>query len=199
MAFTDYKHIDEVVAEFQLSHQSIKDLFPRIEPMQPGPALAFFLEHMAERALIQKSEKARSEWIISPFLAEMSVRAHAPTMVYSGISFRMTAKLAGFPDFMVGRGNDPIILSHPLLAMVEAKDEKFNEGGGACAAQMIAARDFNAANGHDGPVFGCVTNGAEWSFFRLVGHQLTSQRIPIFYLPPERLLGVLVAIASGTA
>jgi hypothetical protein len=198
MAFSEYKSIGEVVAEFGLDYSSVPDLFPEVRPAEPGELVRWYLTHQGPKALAQKTEIARREAIIAPFVFEAVARATRPATAYSGVAFRSTPKLSGFPDYLIGRGGDPVAIKAPVLAVIEAKDEKFSEGAGACAATMVAARDVNRAGNVEGPVFGSVTNGVEWEFYQLVGDALVQHQTPVLYLPPDRLLGILIAIASGT-
>ena len=68
------------------------------------------------------------------------------------------------------------------------------EGGlGQCVAQMVAAREFNAADRGPAPVHGCVTTGEAWQFLRLAGDAVELDRRR-FYL--DNVPGVLAAIAA---
>ncbi len=67
---------------------------------------------------------------------------------------------AGEPDYLVSHVPDEAIrhmIQKPMLAVVEAKQEKFSEGWGQCVAEMIACQHLNHAS--NVPVFGIVTSG----------------------------------------
>ncbi len=58
-----------------------------------------------------------------------------------------------------------VVFDKPYLLLVEAKQDKFEEGWGQCLAEMIAAQRLN-----EDPqmmVFGIVSNSARWQFGKL--------------------------------
>ena len=68
---------------------------------------------------------------------------------------------------------------------------------GQCIAQMVAARDFNdreqaAIRG----VHGCVTTGEDWQFLRLEGSAVTIDRVRIYIVNLDLILGAFEAIVA---
>ncbi len=61
------------------------------------------------------------------------------------------------------------VVRPPLVAVVEAKRQDFDEGWGQCLAALLACR---AANGERPPaVYGVVSTGLLWEFGRLEGQR----------------------------
>ncbi len=54
----------------------------------------------------------------------------------------------------------------PLLVMVEAKRNDFEEGWEQCLAELVAAQTLNKEPSR--PVYGIVTDGRRWEFGKLV-------------------------------
>lgn len=58
--------------------------------------------------------------------------------------------------------------------MVEAKQDKFEEGWGQCLAEMIAVQRID--NDFISDVFGIVSNGKIWQFGKLVANVFTQNK-----------------------
>ncbi|MCP4402519.1 MAG: hypothetical protein GY801_35090 [bacterium] len=102
---------------------------------------------------------------------------------------------AGEPDYLVSHILDEAIrhmIQKPMLAVVEAKQEKFSEGWGQCVAEMIACQHLNHAS--NVPVFGIVTSGELWQFGKLVEDIFTENTYPVAIENPEKILGALAAM-----
>lgn len=70
---------------------------------------------------------------------------------------------------------------------------------GQCAAEMVAAQRFNDKAGKPiDPIYGCVTTGSNWKFFRLSGQQLDIDIGEYLINEPDRILGVLLHCCGVT-
>lgn len=58
-------------------------------------------------------------------------------------------------------------LDTPLLCVVEAKKDDFEQGLAQCLVEMKACQESNAAVGNKIDVYGIVTNGDGWKFYKL--------------------------------
>lgn len=79
------------------------------------------------------------------------------------------------------------------MIVIEAKKGDLKQGLGQCAAEMIAAQKFNAAN--DVPIstiYGSVSSGTAWRFMKLEAQTLTIDLNDYAIPPVEPLLGMLV-------
>src|SRR5262249_12616728 len=146
-----------------------------VEPLVPSEFVRVWLDEFAPVALGVNSEKARSEFIIAPVLAEARRRSVGPANVLPGITLDVDRErgLNGFCDFVIARTAEYYYLLSPLVAVVEAKREDLIGGLVQCAAAMVGLRLFNEREGATVPaVFGCVTSGSIWRFLRLAGTRL---------------------------
>jgi hypothetical protein len=57
------------------------------------------------------------------------------------------------------------VLEKPLLIVVEAKRNDFEQGWGQCLAELVAAQKINDDAAR--PVYGLVTDGNLWQFGKL--------------------------------
>jgi hypothetical protein len=88
MAFSDFD-LKTAVRTFALAEERDTDLFADVEPLEPSESLRAWLERLAPVALGVNSEKARSEFIITPLLAETKFRAGPSVNVLPGVTFEV--------------------------------------------------------------------------------------------------------------
>ena len=125
-------------------------------------------------ALRGNSEKARSEYLIAPILAEVYQQTRERANLFSGTEFNVDQNkgLIGFCDFLFSLSPLTIEIEAPVVSVVEAKKEDLLKGIPQCLAELIAAQIFNARA--DKPIdtlYGAVTTGTDWKFLRLQERQ----------------------------
>jgi hypothetical protein len=199
MAYGDFD-LKTAVRTFGLTEERDIDLFAAVEPLGLSVFLRAWLDDFAPVALGTNTEKARSEFIIAPVLAEAKRRAGPSVNVLSGVAFDVDRGqgLTGFCDYLIARSPEIYYVQGPILAIVEAKKEDLIAGLGPCVAEMVAIRLFNEREETPIPaVFGCVTSGNIWRFLKLEGATVSIDR-PEYYLgEAAKILGILVSIARG--
>ena len=85
-------------------------------------------------------------------------------------------RLSGTPDYLIGTKSElgrPVV-GVPLIMLVEAKKNDFEQGWGQCLAELVAAQKINDAP--DVPVYGIVSDGGQWQFGHLIGGVFTQNR-----------------------
>jgi len=197
MAYSAFTSLSEVLKKFSLTAHYDANLFPSVTPVAPSLLLAQVLEEYGPLALSIGTEKARSEFLIAPLLAE--VRRLTGVTLFSGVDFNVDPKrgLSGYCDYLLSRSHDPFAIQAPVLAVVEAKNEKPQLGLGQCVAELVAAQIFNQREENTIPVlWGTVTMGNVWRFLKLEGDTVWVDRDEEYLQPIERLLGILVQIAK---
>jgi len=145
------------------------------------------------------TEKARSEFIIAPLLAEITEITEHRISLFSGIEFNVNEEkgLNGRCDFIISGSGNQYSLTSPVLTVVEGKNDNINAGFGQCMAEMIAARIFNESEGNKrNAVYGCVTTGSVWRFLKLENDNIYIDKKEYFIDYPERILGILLQIVS---
>ncbi len=197
MAFSDFD-LRGALQAFGLTEVRDIDLFADVPHLEPSSFLTVWIDEFAPVAVGVNSEKARSEFIIAPFLAEARRRSPRAINVLPGITLDVDRArgLNGVCDFVIARSAEYFFLRGPLVAVVEAKREDLVAGFGQCAASMVAIREFNERDGTPvAEVFGIVTSGTVWRFLRLRESILAIDRKE-YYLPDAAaILGVLVHLA----
>lgn len=106
--------------------------------------------------------------------------------------------LAGVCDFLLSRSPEQLVVTAPVVAVVEAKNESIRDGMGQCIAEMVAAQVFNGREDNAiGAVYGAVTTGTSWRFLSLSERVLVIDLNEYLILQPERILGILLAMVTG--
>ena len=166
MAYRDF-NLNDIEDILGVSNQ-IKSLFSDLSPLNPSQWLKQTLAMNAELPI--RSEKAKSEMIIFPILAELRQRNHQFFTIYSGENLNVDEELGlkGECDFILAKDIASFSLNYPIISVVEAKKNDTTLGIAQCGAQLIAARQFNEKKGHKLSIlYGCVTTADDWLFLKL--------------------------------
>ena len=174
MAFSNYKSISAVIKKFQIkyvqSNFMLEVEFPAKESFQEELDLLF------TDGVIDNSEDAICENLIYPVLKEVWKPYRSKLTLWSHEALTYDEDLSGIPDYTVTQRNSlsTIVFDKPYFLMVEAKQDKFEEGWSQCLAEMIAVQRINDDFVSD--VFGIVSNGKIWQFGKLVGDVFTRNK-----------------------
>lgn len=193
MAYKDFT-LERLETEFGIKNQKAK-LFENIKAVEPS---SWLLETLAYgQDLPIRSEKSRSELIVTPILVEIIRRNLNVVTFYSGERLDADKKhgLIGECDFLITKDTGSYSINSPLLAIVEAKKHDVDLGINQCSAQLYGAKIFNEIrNTPIKTLYGCVTTGSDWLFLKLEGNLVTidSQKHKQEDLP--MLLGILQTI-----
>lgn len=198
MAFSDFD-LKTARERFGLTIDERSDLFATVRVVEISGRLRETLERWAPAALAMNTEKARSEMIIAPILMETVSSLGDQVSLFSGVAFDVDKErgLNGVCDFLLTRSLERFFVSHPVLAVVEAKKEDIVGGLGQCVAEMVAAQTFNEREGNESQVvYGAVTTGSIWRFLKLDEKSVFID-LPEYYLhQADKILGILLSIAA---
>ena len=193
MSYRDFT-FPEVETQLGLTLETVR-VFAEIAPITPRPD---FLETLARGVTLAQgimTDKARSEFIIGPLLLELRRLRQDGNAVFSGVEFNVdaTAGLNGYCDFLITRSPRLYIVTAPVVAVAEAKNDDVISGLGQCIAAMRAAWLFNTKKGVPvTQVFGASTTGTNWKFLRLRDTLLTLDLDEYFISDVGRILGILL-------
>jgi hypothetical protein len=156
MAFRDFA-FPEVQQALGLT-LSEADLFSGVPALELPASFTERMRSDIALALAINTEKARSEFIIAPVLAELRRLLGGRFGLFSGVEFDVDASrgLNGYCDFILTRSPLQSVLSAPVVAIAEAKDDNLRTGMGQCIAAMVAAWEFNARSAAVAAVHGAV-------------------------------------------
>jgi hypothetical protein len=174
MAYRDFKERD-LKEKFNI-RQKYEPIFrgQQVNPIAPSQRL---LDALSDAKLITLStEKAISERIVSPVLAELKRRNMDAIQIFSGeiINADKTVGLNGEIDFIITRVTDTIEPQAPIFSVTEAKIGKVEKAIPQAASQMIGARVFNQNSKEDVIIIhGIITDGTSWLFLKLEDNRLS--------------------------
>lgn len=189
MAFSDYKTIAQVQQQFLVKYQEENFILP--QRVAVSPQFQAELEFNRINLDIFSSEAARTEAIIFPILREVYKKYHQQVALWIQKAISYDENLTGTPDYMVSTRSalGKTVLGFPLMIVVEAKKNDFEQGWAQCLAELIAAQKLNAAPHR--VVHGVVTDGKSWEFGRLRGDEF-SRNVEVYTLNHlAELLGCL--------
>ena len=199
MAYSDFT-LNDLKKRFHLLVDEQTNLFSDIAEVELPATLADLLVRFLPLALNLGTEKARSEFVIAPFLAEFKLLHRDRISLFSGLEFNVddAVGLRGRCDYILAESPEQLVLTAPVCVLVEAKNENILGGIPQCLAEMIAALRFNAAQGMPPhPVFGAVTSGMTWRFLKLDGVRANVDVTEYPIQSPEKIFGILHHIALG--
>ena len=103
--------------------------------------------------------------------------------------------VTGVADYLIAPRR--AYLETPLLCATEAKRDDFDAGQVQCVAEMAICQQNNRRDGHDIAIYGIVSNGQGWVFYKLTppGEIYESGLFSADDLP--KLLGVLNAVSAA--
>jgi hypothetical protein len=194
MSYRDFD-LKKIKSEFNLKIEENQDLFSQIQEAEISDFLLTVLKQNVPIALAIGTEKASSELIIINVLLE--VKNQLKVSFFSGIDFTVDKEkgLNGFCDFIISRSSEQLYLDTPVVALVEAKNERIVSGLGQCFAEMIAAKIYNEREGNAVPcIYGAVTTGHAWKFLKLENDTAYIDIEDYYIKNPEKIVGILISM-----
>ena len=174
MAYRDFT-LNTLEEKFSIINKG-KVLFSKsdIVPIAPDSWLSETLE--MGQGLRLRSEKARSEAIVSPILFFLrKINANFFT-IHSGEVLNVDKEngLNGECDFLLSQNTGSYTIDTPIISVVEAKKHDLDLGINQCTAQMYGSALYNRKKGKFAEIiYGCVTTGSEWRFLKLENNLLS--------------------------
>ena len=161
-------------------------------PRAPSPTLTEHLRRL--NSFMVTASEAGKELLIDALLAEI-VPLYAGLRVWKSEPLE-TETLIGAADYLIAPFRD--YLSTPLLCAVEAKRDDFEAGETQCIAEMYACRQTNEASGLCTAVYGIVSNGQGWVFYRWTADAADFGRTSLFGINAlPALLGALDFVCAA--
>ena len=141
-----------------------ENLTPWTLNVSPRPQSDFLRESMRrlESFDLMSSEAAKT-LLIDELLQEI-VPNHARLKVWKAALLE-TDTLIGTADYLIAPKR--AYVATPLLCVAEAKRDDFGYGRAQCIAEMVACRWKNRQDRYEADMFGIVSNGQGWVFYKL--------------------------------
>ncbi len=110
---------------------------------------------------VTKSEGGK-EILIEAFCEE-ALEHHKNIRLWKQVKLE-SEDLTGIPDYLATKKRDYV--ENPFLCVVEAKKDNFEKGLAQCLVEMKACRWNNEKDGQLITVYGIVTSGEGWKFYK---------------------------------
>jgi hypothetical protein len=194
MAYSDFT-LSKAQKSFNLTLDETVNLFADVKPLPPSETLKTILSYYTPLATSIGTEKARSEFLIAPILADVRNLLNNQISLFSGNEFNVDAAkgLQGFCDYIFSISKEQLFISAPVMFIFEAKKEDINSGLGQCVAAMVAAQLFNQAQGNERErIYGSVTTGTTWKFLFIEGINVYIDSIEYYIKEVDKILGILL-------
>ena len=199
MAYSDFS-LAKVSKTFELKILDAVNMFSAIPDLESSSFLVETLLYTVPLAISSNTKKARSEMIIAPILIELRKQFNSEISFFSGIDFTIDAEkgLNGSCDFLISRSPELLIVTAPVIIIVEAKKENINGGLGQCVAEMLAARIFNEREGNQiSTIYGAVTSGTNWRFLKLKEQVIEIDLTEYYLRDVNKILGILASVINS--
>jgi hypothetical protein len=194
MAYSDFT-LTRVKKELGITISEATNLFDQTMAVAPSDLLKSILQRTSRLARLIGTEKAKSEFLIAPVLAEIAARFNYQVSLFSGTEFNVDAErgLQGYCDFILTQSAEQLDITAPIMTIVEAKNDNLKNGIGQCMAEMVAAQIFNAREELEfESIYGAVTTGTSWLFMRLTGNHIAIDNCEYFINEVDKILGILM-------
>jgi hypothetical protein len=194
MAYSDF-NLAKVKNDFGLTLEESRNLFVDTKPVLPSATLTTLLGDYVPLATSISTEKARSEFLIAPILAEVRRLLNYQISLFLGNEFNVDSQrgLQGFCDYIISGSPEQLYISAPVTIIFEAKKEDIIGGLGQCVAAMVAAQIFNQSKGSEVErIYGSVTTGTNWKFLFLEGTVVYIDQIEYYIKEVDKILGILL-------
>ncbi len=196
MAFSDFKKISEVQEKFRIRY-SANDFF-EVEEAKPSEQFLQDFEFSLQHINVFSSEASRCEAVIFPILREVYKRYADSYALWIKEPITYDETLNGTPDYLISTKSELglTVVGTPLIMLVEAKKNDFEQGWGQCLSELVAAQKIN--DDPSFPVYGIVTDGTLWEFGRLVDDTFTRNRTNFTLANLPILFGAVNSIFKAT-
>jgi len=140
MPFSDFKNIPQVQRKYDIKYR--ESHFITIDNFIVSNIFQQEFDFNVKNMDIFSSEAARCEIIIFPILREVYKSYSTKFAIWVQKSLSYDTELTGIPDYLVSRKSEygKLLLDYPVLAVVEAKKNDFEQGWGQCLAELVASQ-----------------------------------------------------------
>lgn len=161
MAYGTFNSVTEVATKFDIKVDK-ETTFVNTKNIEIPNILFSMIEKKLRDRINYVSEYAICETMIRPILD--IIAENSPLKIWSHVAYNVDKEkgLIGEPDYLIALKNKYGGMATPVLCVIEAKKENFDEGWTQALAEMVASSILGATT-----CYGIVTTGAFWQFGKL--------------------------------
>jgi len=174
MSFSQYQSLGETIKTFQIKYRECHFIEP--VTFEIPSYVKEDMDLLLEEGVVDNSESAICENLIYPILKEVWKQYRHHFLLWSHQFLNYDENLSGFPEYILAKRSPlgKVVFDQPYFILVEAKQDKFDQGWGQCLAEMIAAQRLNQNS--ELTIYGIVSNGKIWQFASLTGDLFTKNK-----------------------
>jgi hypothetical protein len=181
-----FSRFNQTEAFKQLGITNLLEWSPAAKAVETSTFLQERLKRLKQHFDLTISERAKE--LLIDAICEEALNTFPQFKIWKSAPLQ-GEKATGVVDYVIAENKG--FLECPLLCVVEAKKDDFMQGEAQCLVEMQACQWMNAQAGIQRTVFGIVTNGEGWKFYRLElnGQVAVTTLFSVGHL--EELLGML--------
>ncbi len=163
-----------------------------IEPIAPGDFYHERIRRLKDHFDVATSERAKE--LLIDAICDEALLNHSQLKMWKAAPIQ-SKDLTGIADYVAAPKRR--YLDNPLLCVVEAKKDDFEQGLAQCLVEMKACQEGNETVGNKIEIYGIVTNGDGWRFYKLSTEGQVYETGLYSILEIEKLLGALSLIFAA--
>ncbi|MEN8216190.1 MAG: hypothetical protein ABFS56_07400 [Pseudomonadota bacterium] len=173
MSYGNFKSVSEVARKFNL--KVVDNYFIEQKEIKVSEIYFSDLKNRLRTSINFINEFTICEEIIRPIL-DIIAANHTNLDIWSHVSYNVDAEkgLIGEPDYLIAPRTKYGDMERPAICVIEAKQEKFDEGWAQALAEMVAS----SLQGTE-ICYSSVTTGKAWEFGHLKEGTFTKHPIQI--------------------
>ncbi|MFN5725372.1 MAG: hypothetical protein ACK48D_01245 [Pseudanabaena sp.] len=133
-----------------------------ITPKEPS---SFFKQRLERLECFDLQSVEESKKLLIDAVCEEAIQEFKLLRIWKGASLEGD-RASGYVDYLIAERKR--YLEAPMLCIIEAKKDDFEQGLAQCLVEMQACQWINHKLGREIDVLGIVTNGTTWNFYKLV-------------------------------
>jgi hypothetical protein len=156
------------------------------DPTSPSDFFQTRLDRLQETFDLQSCEESKK--LLIDAICEEAIHEFKQLKIWKGASIEGETA-CGVADYLVAQKK--AYLEAPFLCIVAAKKDDFEQGTAQCLVEMQACQWENKQLGTTMDIYGIVSNGGTWQFFKLAVAGSAYQTPPYSINDIATVLGVL--------
>lgn len=160
---------------------------------QPQPPSDYFKERWRRLEVFDLTNSERAKELLIDAIIEEVIQPYRKLKIWKAAPLE-SDDLIGQADYLAAPRR--AYLEAPLLCVVEAKKDDFEKGLAQCLVEMKACQWNNQQQGKDLDVYGIVTNGEGWRFYKLSNAGEVYETLPQSLGAIENIFGLLAYVFS---
>jgi hypothetical protein len=170
-------------------HLNLTDLLPWAIALQSVQPSSFFEQRLTRlRRHFDLESYEESKKLLIDAICEEGMENFDRLKIWKGAKLESDTTI-GNADYLIAEQKR--YLEAPLLCIIEAKKDDFEQGLAQCLVEMQACQWQNLQMGKTIDVLGIVTNGSTWQFYRLVASGEVYETLPYGLNDLPAILGAL--------